>query len=93
VELGEELGQLPGPAIDLDEIGRLLRLVAAFLGGQIKLPEELMQGLLIRELPAPSTREDEAAGSKAEEPSSGTDTDVDSKSTLFDATAGTASNR
>jgi hypothetical protein len=47
-ELGVEPGDVPGLESVLGDVGRLQRLVAAFLEGQIKVPKAMLEGVLVR---------------------------------------------
>lgn len=82
VELGKELGPLPGRSTSEEDGDRLLRLIGAFLTGQIKVPEELLSG----PLSARKARESrpEPGESDAGNGATGTRADERTANTLFD---------
>lgn len=89
VELGKELGPLPGRDVAVEDGSRLLRLIGAFVVGQIEVPKEMLSGILASAPPAraPEVKtkpqeESETEGSETEPEASAND---DGSETLFDA--------
>jgi hypothetical protein len=70
-ELGGDLGDVQGVSANLADVGRLQRLVAAFLEGQIKVPRMMLEGILVQvdaggQTDRPSPKRDDSANGDAE---------------------------
>jgi hypothetical protein len=86
-ELETQLGPPPGPAVDIDHASRMLRLVGAFLVGQIKVPEEMLAGILTEAAPPAQAAQDLTESPIEPETEAGPPSSQDGSETLFDAEA------
>jgi hypothetical protein len=92
VELGEDLGPLPGRPVAVDDGSRMLRLLGAFLAGQIDVPEEMLAGILsAASPPRPSGRAADERPEPVVEETPGSHEEV--SETLFDDDAARAVGR